>query len=90
MLVDYPQPKPPQPVVPSGVTVVLTFPTASYVTVDEIADSVAVLGSVTFESSPAIAPVLSMLSTSFCAVPAFIRVEPEMTSGPSLDATGSC
>ena len=27
-------------------------------------------------------PVESMLSTSFCAVPAFMRVEPVMTSGP--------
>ena len=30
-----------------------------------------------------ITPVDIMLSTSFCAVPAFIRVEPEITSGPT-------
>jgi len=30
-----------------------------------------------------IAPVVSMFSTIFCAVPAFIRLEPETTSGPT-------
>ncbi len=30
-----------------------------------------------------IEPVVSMLSTSFCAVPAFIREEPVTTSGPT-------
>jgi len=30
--------------------------------------------------------VLSMLSTIFCAVPAFMRVEPAMTSGPTRGA----
>src|SRR5471032_1813440 len=29
------------------------------------------------------APVVSMFSTIFCAVPAFIRVDPESTSGPT-------
>ena len=33
-------------------------------------------------------PVESMFSTSFCAVPAFMRVEPATISGPTSGAIG--
>ncbi|HAU95330.1 MAG TPA: hypothetical protein DCX33_05230 [Serratia marcescens] len=37
-----------------------------------------------------IAPVDSMLSTSFCAVPDFRRVEPVSASGPTTGEIATC